>query len=106
MLKLSGTHISRVLNKTSVSEQLQISFVSAVMKNNEWNLLQWDAVMPGEAIREDSLELCLDYEIHRRLGELIARAAQHKTKGYYDTRRWTEVPALNSAELCRRPTNA
>jgi hypothetical protein len=46
------------------------------LKTNEWNLLrdQFRALVYSEGVRQDSLEQCLDFEIRRRVGELIAKA--------------------------------
>ena len=46
------------------------------LKTNEWNSLreQFRALVYSEGVRQDSLEQCLDFEIRRRFGELIATA--------------------------------
>jgi hypothetical protein len=46
------------------------------LKTNEWSLLreQFRALVYSEGVRQNSLEQCLDFEIRRRFGELIARA--------------------------------
>ena len=51
-------------------------------KPNEWNLLkdQFDAVVHGESVHEDSIEKFLNDQIRRRFGEWISRAAEPKTK--------------------------
>ena len=51
-------------------------------KANEWNLLkdQFDAVVHGESVHEDSIEKFLDDQNRRRFGEWISRAAEPKTK--------------------------
>jgi hypothetical protein len=55
------------------------------MKTSEWNLLkdQFDALVHNEGVREDRLEQSLDYQVHRRFGELIASSVGHQTAGYY-----------------------
>ena len=42
------------------------------LNTNEWNSLREQ--LYSEGVRQDSLEQCLDFEIRRRFGELIARA--------------------------------
>ena len=60
------------------------------MKTNEWYLLkeQVDALVHNEGVGDDSLEQSLDYQVHRRFGELIASSAGHQTAGYYGA--WTK----------------
>jgi hypothetical protein len=52
------------------------------MKTNEWNLLKdhFDALVHSERVREESIEILFDGDVHRHFGELIARAGRHKTK--------------------------
>ncbi len=61
--------------------------MSGVPTTNEWRLLknQFDALMHGKGVREDSIEMFLDDQIRRRFGEWIARAAERTTKPDSDT---------------------
>jgi hypothetical protein len=51
-------------------------------KTNEWSLLkdQFDALRQNEGVREDSIEMLLDYEIHRRIGQVISGAARARAE--------------------------
>jgi hypothetical protein len=51
--------------------------VSIDLKTNEWNLLkdQFRALVRDES-RDESIEKFFDYEIRRRFGEAISRAAE------------------------------
>jgi hypothetical protein len=51
-------------------------------KATDWNLLknQFEALVHDQDVREDSIEMFFDGEICRRIGDLIARAAEHKIK--------------------------
>ncbi len=53
-----------------------------VPTTNERRLLkdQFDVLVHGEGVREDSIEMFLDDQIRRRFGEWIARAAERTTK--------------------------
>ena len=55
------------------------------VKTNEWTLLrdQFRALARNEGGREDSLEQCLDYQVRRRIGDLIASSVGHQTVGFY-----------------------
>jgi hypothetical protein len=57
------------------------------LKTNEWNSLkdQFDALMYGESVREDSIEMLFDDQIRRRFGEWITRTADRKTRADNDT---------------------
>jgi hypothetical protein len=59
--------------------------MSSGVKANEWNLLklEFDALVRNEGGREDSLEKCLDYQVRRRIGDLIASSVGHQTVGFY-----------------------
>jgi hypothetical protein len=51
-------------------------------KTNEWSLLkdQFDALVHDENVSDDSIEKILDAQFHRRLGELINRAAERNSR--------------------------
>jgi len=51
-------------------------------QTNEWSLLkdQFDALVRGEDMREDSIERLCDEEIRRRFAQWIIRAAESKLK--------------------------
>ena len=55
------------------------------MKTNEWNLLKdhFDALVHSERVREESIEILFDGDVHRHFGALIARAGLTKLN-----RRW------------------
>jgi hypothetical protein len=52
------------------------------LKTNEWNSLkdQFDALIYGESVREDSIEKLFDDQIRRRFSEWITRTAERKTR--------------------------
>src|SRR5262249_1034085 len=60
---------------------------------NEWSLLkeEFDALVRNEGGREESLEQLLDYQVRRRIGELIASSRGRQAAGYYGA--WTESKA-------------
>jgi hypothetical protein len=61
-------------------------------KINEWNLLkdQFDVLMHGESVREDSIEKLFDDQIRRRFGEWITRAANRKTRTDHNASRGSD----------------
>jgi hypothetical protein len=48
------------------------------VETNEWNLLkhQFDALVDGEGVDDDSIEKIFDAQIRRRFAEFINRAAE------------------------------
>ena len=51
-------------------------------QTNEWSLLkdQFDALVRGEDMREDSIERLCDEQIRRRFAQWIIRAAERNLK--------------------------
>jgi hypothetical protein len=54
--------------------------VSVDLQTNEWNLLQdqFRALVRNESVRDESIEKLFDYEIRRRFGAAVSRAAKEE----------------------------
>ncbi len=73
----------RLAKQAERNSQIDVSYaVPNVPPASEWRCLkdQFDALVHGEDVREDSIEMFFDEQVRRRFGDWIARAAECATK--------------------------